>query len=174
MNVTTRFRALALLSVLTGAAACDDAKPVQLPSAPASVAPDAVSAYVAVSNGNPAVGSNVTVWVRARRGSAVAAIGSFAVRLSFDSTRLKFVSAAHSERGMVMANPATAGLVIAAGAAAEGFADDQLLATTFAVTGVNALKSLELNVTELNTVGFADQRSHTHVARGLYRAAPDR
>ena len=174
MPVLTRFRALTLLTALTAVSvsACDgDTTTVQLPTAPMNVPMNGVSAYLAVSNANPGVGSSVTVWVKARRGSAVKPIGSYTIRLSYDSTRLHFVEAAQSAHGMVMANPAKAGVVLAAGASAEGFADDQLLAATFSVLGANALTSLALSVTELNSVSFQDQRANTSVARGLYRAS---
>jgi hypothetical protein len=164
-------RLFVLLAVLTAASACDDNKTQPLPTAPMNVAPNAVSAYIAASSTNPATGSDVTVWVKARRGSAVGPIGSFTIRLAFDSTRLRYVDVARSTFGMVMANPAKAGVVLAAGAAAEGFGDDQLLAAKFHVLGANALTSLALTVTELNTIGFVDQRANTSVARGLYRAA---
>lgn len=166
----TRFPAVALLAVLT--AACADDKPRQLiPTAPVGVAPDAVSAYVAVSNTNPGVGSRVIVSVRALRGTTVGPIGSFTLKLAYDPARLRFEDAARSARGMVMTNPATRGLLISAGAAAEGFVDDQLLSATFTVLAPDALKSLSLAVSELNTVAFADQSSHMNVERGLYRAS---
>jgi len=171
MTVSTRIRACAVLATLVAVAACDDKQKAQVPTAPISVAPDAVSAYVAASNTNPGVGSNVTLFVRARRGSQVGPIGSFTIRLSYDSTRLRFVESPRSTIGMVMANPTTRGLVIAAGAAAEGFTDDNLFSATFAVTGANALQSVALHVTELNTVTFKDQRANTRVERALYRDA---
>ena len=169
VSLVNRFHSVALLAALT--AACADDKPQQLPTAPLGVASDAVSAFIAVSNPSPVVGTRVTIWVRAQRGSAVGPIGSFTIRLAYDSTRLRFVEAARSPAGMVMTNSAKAGLLMAAGAAAEGFGDDLLLNTTFDVTGSDALKTLKLNVTELNTVGFEDQKSHTSVARGLYRGS---
>ena len=102
-------RLFVLLAVLTAASACDDNKTQPLPTAPMNVAPNAVSAYIAASSTNPATGSDVTVWVKARRGSAVGPIGSFTIRLAFDSTRLRYVDVARSTFGMVMANPAKAG-----------------------------------------------------------------
>lgn len=160
---------LPCLALLALTAACDDDQPLPLPTAPLSVAPDAISAFIAVSNPNPAVGTDVTVWVRALRGSAVGPIGSFTIRLAYDATRLRFKEAGRSEQGMVMANGANAGLIIAAGASAEGFKNDELVSATFAVTGANAVAGLELTVNELNSVTFADQTSALRVARGLYR-----
>ena len=162
---------ISLVALAAAAIACDDDRPQLLPTAPLGVAPDAVSAYLAVSNANPAVGSEVTVFVRARRGSAVGPIGSFTIRLAYDSTRLQFKDAARSEHGMVMANGANAGLLVAAGASATGFTTDDLVAATFVARATSALTPLELTVTELNSVTFTDQKSSVRVARGLYRDA---
>ena len=163
---------LSLIVLLAAIGACDDDRPQQLPLAPMAVAPNALSAYVAVSNSKPAIGSQVTVWVRARRGSAVGPIGSFTIRLAYDSTRLRFKEAGRSDQGMVLANGANAGFLIAAGASAEGFKNDELLAATFVATSANALSFLELSVTELNSVKFEDQKSNMRVERALYRGNP--
>src|SRR6185436_3767186 len=53
MTVSTRIRACAVVATLVAVAACDDKQKAQVPTAPISVAPDAVSAYVAASNTNP-------------------------------------------------------------------------------------------------------------------------
>ena len=174
MSAFNRLNAIALLTALAAVSACDDSRSVAVPTSPMGVAPGAVSAYIAASNTNPAPGSNVTLSVRALRGAGVAAIGSYTIRLGYDSTRLRFVESPRSAKGMVMANPAKRGLVVAAGAAAEGFTDDVLFTATFTVLQSNALRSLELNVSELNSIAFQDQRANTYVSRGLYRAAPQR
>jgi hypothetical protein len=161
----------ALIAVLAVIAACDDNRPQQLPVAPMNVASDAISAYVAVSDANPTPGTDVTVFVRARRGSAVAPIGSFTLRLAYDSTRLRFKDAARSSHGMVLTNPAMAGVLVAAGASADGFTDDELLSATFTVMSAGALAALELNVSELNSVNFEDKNGSTRIERGLYRGA---
>jgi len=172
MRLASRFPLVALLAV---AASCDDDRPQLLPVAPMSVASDAISAYVAVSNANPTPGTEVTVFVRARRGSAVAPIGSFTLRLAYDSTRLRFKDAGRSDHGMVLTNAARAGVVVAAGASAEGFTDDELLSATFTVSSANALAALQLSVSELNSVKFEDKNASTRVEHGLYRdASPKR
>ena len=165
-----RLSTLAALALATVACTDNTKSTNQLPTAPMGVAPGSVSAYVAVSNPNPAIGARVVVSVRARRGTSVGPIGSFTIRLAYDSTKLHCQDAARSAQGMVMANGERAGVVLAAGAAAEGFTDDVLLVSTFEVVGSNALKSLELGVTELNSVAFKDQRAYLNVERALYRA----
>jgi len=156
---------LALLAV----AGCDDDRPTQLPVAPVEVAPNELSAYVSVSDPNPAIGSQFTVRVRTLRGSAVGAVGSFTIRLGFDTTRLRFREAARSETGMVMANVAQPGLLIAAGASASGFANDELLVATFTALAGDAIQSLTLAVTELNSATFADQREQMRVLSGRFQ-----
>jgi len=170
MSGPLRFHTLAALAIVASACADNTKTSNQLPTAPMGVAPGSVSAYVAVSNPNAGVGSRVTVSVRARRGSSVGPIGSFTIRLAYDSTKLRFVESARSAQGMVMANGERAGVVLAAGAAAEGFTDDVLLSSTFEVRAANALKTFELGVTELNSVAFKDQRAYLNVERALYRA----
>ena len=169
MHVPSLLR-LSLVAVLASSAACDDErKPI--PTAPISVADDALSAYVVVSNPNAPVGSDVIVSVRALRGKLVGPIGSFTIRLAYDSLGLRFVNSANNAQGMVLANAATRGVVIAAGASAEGFKNDELLSATFTVAASGALKSLALSVTELNSLKFEDQRANMTVMRGIYRAA---
>lgn len=169
MRVLTRLTLFTAATLLLTACS-DERKP--LPFAPVDVAPTEISAYIAVSNATPAPGEAVTVTVRARRGSAVGPIGSFTLRLDYDATRLRFVEAARAERGMVMANGTAAGVVRAAGASAEGFADDQLLSASFEVLEGSALATLALTVSELNSVKFEDHRASTRVAKGLYRENP--
>jgi hypothetical protein len=168
MRLASTLPLIALLAV--AAAGCDDDRSNQLPTAPAEVAPDELSAYVVVSEANPGIGTQFTVSVRARRGSAVGPIGSFTIRLAFDTTRLRFREAARSESsgGMVMANVAEPGLLIAAGASATGFTSDDLLVATFSALSADAIRSLALSVTELNSVTFEDQRDRVRVSREIF------
>ena len=164
-----RFASVLSATMLLATVACED-RNRDLPTAPTRVAPNQISAYLVASNSNPGVGSTVTVWVRARRGSAIAPIGSFTLRVSYDSTRLRFKDASRSTQGMVMANGAKAGVLVVAGASADGFKNDELLAASFTVKGAGALTGLALNVSELNSVAFADQKSAMRIERKVYRA----
>lgn len=155
------------LALLALAAGCDD-EARQLPAAP-EVAPNELSAYVSVSNSAPAIGSRFTVTVRTRRGSAIGPVGSFTVRLAFDTARITYHEAARSDLGMVMANVASPGVLIAAGASASGFTNDELFVATFTARSNDAVKSLSLTVNELNSVAFEDQRVHARVERRVFR-----
>jgi len=165
MRVLSRLSIVALLA----AAACDDRRDA-VPTVPLEISPDGVSAYIVVSNPNAGIGSEVTVTVRSLRGRNVGPIGSYTVRVAYDSLGLAFGKASPSSEGMVMANAAQRGLVIAAGASADGFKSDDLLSTTFTVTKSSGLKSLALTVNELNSLTFEDQRANLQIMRGIYRA----
>ena len=168
MRALTR---LSLVAVLAATAACDDDRRDQVPTMPLEIAPDAMSAYVVVSNPQAPVGSQVEVTVRSLRGRNVGPIGSFTLRLAYDTTGLAFVKSASNPKGMVMANGAQAGVVVAAGASADGFTDDDLVFATFTVTSGAGLKSLALTVSELNSLKFEDQRANLRVMKGIYRPA---
>ena len=163
------FSRLSIAAVLVATAACSD-RPDAVPTVPLEISPDGLSAYIVVSNPNAPVGTEVTVTVRSLRGRNVGPIGSYTVRLGYDSLGLAFSKAASSSEGMVMANAAQRGLVVAAGASADGFKSDELLSTTFVVSKSGGLKSLALTVTELNSLKFEDQRANLNVMRGIYRA----
>ena len=162
---------LSLLAVIAATAACDDERRDSTPTVPLTIAPDAMSAYVVVSNPKAPVGSQVEVGIRSLRGRNVGPIGSFTIRLSYDSTGLTFVKSAPSTRGMVMANGAQRGTMVAAGASAEGFADDELVNATFTVTSAEGLRSLVLAVSEINSLKFEDQTAKLQVMKGVYRPA---
>jgi len=164
-RVRMSFVALALLSL-----ACSDDNNNRLPLQPVGVQPNELSAYISVSNPIARVGDEVTVVPRALRGSAIGPIGSFTIRLGYDSTALKFVQAANGTGGMVMTNARALGTLVAAGASSNGFPDEQLFAATFKVMHPNALTSLKLTVTEMNGSDFSDHRAQTRVERQLYRA----
>lgn len=173
MMIPSRFQLTAFLAAgAIAAGGCFDDPSRRLPVAPSEVGPNELSAYVVVSDPTPAVGSRFTVSVRTRRGSAVGRIGSFTIKVAFDTARLRFHEAARSEHGMVMANVAQPGLLIAAGAAAEGFPGDDLLVATFSATAVDGIESLALTVTELNSVTFENQREQVRVPRGVFRETP--
>src|SRR5687768_3860542 len=102
-------RALTRLSLLAALAGCDDDRRSGVPTMPLEIAPDAMSAYVVVSNPDAPAGTEVQVSVRALRGRNVGPIGSFTIRLGYDSLGLSYVKSATNAQGMVMANGANRG-----------------------------------------------------------------
>jgi len=171
MRTISSLRFAVLLAAAT--MACDDdRRPVtnEIPTGPGVIAPTALSAYMTVSDPRPAVGQRLTITVRALRGQAVGKIGSFTLKLAYDSTRLRLIDTERSEFGMVMANGTTRGIVRAAGASSQGFTDDRLLTATFLVIGARPTGTLKLDVSELNSVAFEDQRPAMQVDQTVYRA----
>lgn len=171
MRALTR---LSLIAVLAAVAGCDDDRRIGVPTMPLEIGPDAMSAYIVVSNPNAPVGTEVQISVRALRGRNVGPIGSFTIRLGYDSLGLAFIRSAESAQGLVMANGAQRGLLIAAGASAEGFRNDELLNATFRVAGAGGLESLTLTVNELNSLKFEDQTTLISVMKGIYRAPAEK
>ena len=174
MTMIPQTRAARNAGILALAAAAslacnDDRRPDAMPTAPAAVSADAMSAFITVSDPKPNIGDRVTVTVRALRGATVGKIGSYTLALNYGAGQLRFIEAKRSAYGMVLANGANAGVLKAAGASAEGFADDQLLSAVFEVVSLNAVQTLQLAVSELNSVEFQDQRAQMHVERALYR-----
>jgi hypothetical protein len=167
MRALTR---LSLIAALVAVAGCDDDRRGGVPTMPIEIGPDALSAYVVVSNPDAPLGTEVQVSVRALRGRNVGPIGSFTIRLGYDSLGVSYVKSATSAHGLVMANGASRGLLVAAGASAEGFKDDELLNATFTVSAAGGLKSLALTVNELNSLAFEDQTKLMSVMKGIYRA----
>jgi hypothetical protein len=162
---------IALLVAAAASLGCDDDRPLatELPTGPAAVPANALSAFVTVSDSRPGVGDQLTVAVRALRGQSVGAIGSYTLRLAYDSTKLRLLDTGRSDFGMVMANGADAGVIVAAGASSQGFTDDQLLVARFMVTGARAVASLKLDVTELNSLKFENQMSAMKIEQQVYR-----
>jgi hypothetical protein len=163
------FLRLSLIAALAAAAGCDDDRQ-GVPTMPLEIGPDAMSAYVVVSNPDAPVGTDVQVSVRALRGRNVGPIGSFTIRLGYDSLGASYQKSATSTHGLVMANGANRGVLVAAGASAEGFKDDELLNATFTVSTTGGLKSFTLTVNELNSLKFEDQTKLMSVMKGIYRA----
>ena len=159
--------ALATLPLLA-AIGCSEDRPSALPSEP-EVGANALATYIAVSDATPPPGSRFTVAVRTKRGSLVGPVGSFTLRLTFDASRMRFVEAARSDAGMVMANGATPGVLMAAGASATGFANDELLLATFDALAPDAVASLSMTVPELNSVAFENQRNRLVIAPTVRR-----
>lgn len=157
------------LAALIIAVGCDDERPAAaLPTAPAGVDANKLSAFIAVSKPLAGVGERITVTVRALRGSSVGEIGSYTLRVNYDTTRLQLVETARSDFGMVMANGETRGVIRAAGASGQGFQDDRLLTATFLVTAPQPIRGLSLHVTELNSIAFEDQKSALRVEKSVF------
>jgi hypothetical protein len=157
--VARRLLASSLMGGAVVATACNDRRPVEPAARPQAVA------YITLSDSAATAGDTVRVSVRLRAGIDVGSVGSFAATLRYDASALTMVDEASlSDAGLRAVNATEAGLVRAAGAAAEGFGDAPLFAVRLRVVRPQALRSMRLEFSELNAVGRSDLKRALRVA----------
>jgi hypothetical protein len=166
-------RRAVLLAALLAAGACAEYSPTPpLPTAP--LAPEqGATAWLSVPTGVFHAGDHVTVQVNAARARNVSAIGSFTLKVAYDTAGLRYVGTDASAGGMVLAHSAN-GTVTLAGASGSGFTAVTLGTFIMEVVNPAAIESLALRVEELNTTTFHDQSTRTGVERRVYRMANTR
>jgi hypothetical protein len=124
--------------------------------------------YLSLSSPAPRVGDRVTVGVNAVRAAEAEAIGSFTLRVAYDTTALRLAASEMSKEGLVMGNAAR-GVVTIAGASGDGFRARSLATLTMEVVRAGAFQSLALTVDEINATSFRDERARTTVDQKQYR-----
>ncbi|HUQ81661.1 MAG TPA: hypothetical protein VM076_11005 [Gemmatimonadaceae bacterium] len=148
-----------LIAGLVAAAACNDRRPVEPAARPQAVA------YITLSDSAPSAGDTVRVSVRLRAAIDVGSVGSFAATLRYDGAALTMVDEAPlGDAALRAINGTEAGVVRAAGAAAEGFGEAPLFAVRLRVVRPQALRSMRLDFSELNAVGRSDLKRAVRVA----------
>jgi hypothetical protein len=149
-----------LLTLLALAAGCDRrdrlAAPDSTAAKPAPPAAPERAAYLSVSELAPAAGSNVIVAGTVTVGSDLS-VGSFRVRVAYDTAMLRFVEEIVEPGMMRVVNPRP-GEVIVVGASSGSSTDGRLFTLRFRVSDPAGLNSLVLHVDELNDASFQDQR----------------
>lgn len=158
----------ALLATIIAAGGCAEYSPTPpLPKEP--LAPESgATAWIAVPSGTYKAGDRMTVQVNAVRARNVGAIGSFTLKVAYDTTGLRLLSTTGASAGMVVSNAAR-GTITLAGASGSGFTATTLATLTMEVVNPLAIESLALRVDELNTASFGDQSARTSVERHVYR-----
>jgi hypothetical protein len=152
--------ALALMLVLAIAAGCDRRDQLAAPdssSAPETPRLPARGAYLSVSDMSPEAGAVVIVTGTLNVSDSLS-LGSFRVRLGFDSTKLHFIEEIPGLDMMRVVNP-QAGDVIVVGASSSPSTDGKLFAFRMRVVDPAGLSSLILRIDELNDTAFRDQRA---------------
>ena len=122
-------------------------------------------AYLTISDSSPAKGSTLTVTARATS-SDVAAFGSFAGHLTFDSLGLAYVADVSKAAGMRAVNPKAGDLAIA-GVHLTGFEEGELFAVTLKVLDPKAVGTLALSMSELTGTNYVNQRAKLSVQRAV-------
>jgi hypothetical protein len=148
--------ALALVLSLAG---CDRRDEFAAPDSSSAPHPPAVtqgSAYLSVSELSPARGATIVV-IGTVKISDTLSLGSFRVRLGFDSTKLQFIEEIPDADMMRVVNP-KADEVIVVGASSQPSSAGRLFAFRMRVDDPAGINSLMLFVDELNDAAFRDQR----------------
>lgn len=122
-------------------------------------------AYLTISDSTPVKGSMVTVTARATS-TDVAAFGSFAGHVTFDSLGLSYVADVSPSAGMRAVNPKAGDLAIA-GVNLTGFVDGELFAVTLKVLDPSAVRTLVLSMSELTGTNYVNQRAKLSVQRAV-------
>ena len=174
-------RALALVFAISLAAGCDrrdrlaspdSSSVVQAPPIPAR------SVYLTVSELSPRPGATIVVTATLKVSDSLS-LGSFRVRLGYDSTKLRFLEEIPGADMMRVVNPQS-GDVIVVGASPNPSRDGRLFVFRFQVDDPAGINSLVLRVDELNDTDFNDQRATVRNAaiilqdRSLSRLVPPR
>jgi hypothetical protein len=164
---------VASLALLMMACKDDPKRTITEPVAPEQPSPElGTIAYLTISDSAPAKGSTITVTARVSS-SDVAAFGSFAGHVTFDSLGLVFVGDVSESAGMRAVNPKAGDLAIA-GVNLTGFEGGELFAVTLRVVDPVAIGSLALSMSELTGTNYVNQRAKLSVQRAvrLGRAVP--
>lgn len=132
------------------------------PIAPPPVAEE-TTAWLSISAATAQRGDTVSVLARARGEQSV---GSFTARLRYDDARFRMAESVSLD-GMRAINATTSGLIVVAGAAPDGFADDQLFAIRFVALADGPVAGLALEIAELTGVEYDDRRSRLTIRREL-------
>jgi hypothetical protein len=151
-----RVIALALAVALLGCdrrdrfAGPDSSSVPQTPSVPER------SAYLSVSELSPSPGAAIVVTGTLKVDDSLS-LGSFRVRLGFDSTKLRFIEEIPGSDMLRVVNPRP-GDVIVVGASSGQSTTGKLFAFRLQVVDPAGINSLVLRIDELNDMAFRDQR----------------
>lgn len=173
IRTISRLLPAAALALVMTACKDDPRRTITEPTEVAKPAPEmGTTAWLTISDSAPAKGSVVTVTARATS-SDVAAFGSFAGHLTFDSLGLAYVADASASAGLRAVNPKPGDLAIA-GVNLTGFEEGELFAVTLKVLNPSAVGSLALSMSELTGTNYVNQRAKLSVQRAvrLGRAVP--
>ena len=174
-------RTLTLVLTLIVVSGCDRRERFASPdsaSAPQTPTVPARAAYLSVSEASPAPGAAVVVAATLRVSDSLS-LGSFRVRLGYDSTKLRFIEEVPVGEMMRVVNPLE-GDVVVVGATSSPSRDGRLFTFRLRVVDPAGINSLVLRIDELNDIAFNDQRATVRNAavilqdRSLARLAPPR
>ena len=121
-----------------------------------------MSATLVLSDSLAAVGATVSV-VAQVHGSTSMEIGSYSMRIGFDSTALRYEGeVALADEALRAINP-QAGVLRLAGAGPRGFSEGRLAGVRFIVLRAGGLRTLRLSVDEMHTITRVEAASRVRV-----------
>lgn len=147
---------LVLVALLAG---CESRDRLAQPDTPRGRPTPAVpeqSAYLSVSDLSPAAGGSIVVAGTVGAGGGLT-LGSFRVRIGYDSTKLHFIDELPASGIMRVVNP-TVGDIVVVGAASGQSVDSTLFVLRFRVDDPAGINSLVLRIDELNDGQFKDRK----------------
>ena len=153
-----RVNALAGVALLAAFVACRDDHPPPLVTAPAqaTVAPTRTS-YLTISDSSVAAGADFYVSANVDTAAGSEQIASFVARVHYDNRQLAYVSDEAIPGVMRAVNAADSTVIAVAGASATGVPDSRLFVLHFRARVAITNPSLSLDISELNTVGYASR-----------------
>lgn len=152
---------LLLIALLVPLAACEAERSI-LPLVEPVSGP---SASLVLSHPNADVGDEVIVTATLRTGIEALVAGSFGADVRYDPSALRYLGEAPLDGALRVVNATAPGRVRIAGASPDGFTDGRLFAARFVVLRASGTGTLQLEITQLGTVGFRDELSRVTVQR---------
>jgi hypothetical protein len=148
-----------LAAVAAAAVACASDRPALLPSAPAAPTPAAGprTSYLVASDSMIAAGGDLFVSANVDTAIGSEQIASYLARVRFDSRQLTYVSDEAIPGVMRAVNATDSTVVTIAGASATGVPDSRLFVLHFRARTALRNPALTLEISELNTVGYANR-----------------
>ena len=168
MSPSIRRAALAALALTS--ASCANERPAALPTtppAPAAAAATPRASYLAASDSTISAGGDLYVSANVDTAAGPERIASYVARVRFDSRQLAYVSDEAIPGVMRAVNATDSTMVIVAGASATGVPDSRLFVLHFRARVALRNPALALEISELNTVGFASRTLSVEHVKGV-------
>jgi hypothetical protein len=153
-----RISTVVALGLLAATASCERRNRLAAPDSTVASPPPAPDPAVFLSVSDIAPDSGGTIVVAASMGvDGSLSLGSFRVRLVFDSSRLSFLDEVTTPGMLRVVNPRP-GDIIVVGAGSGTATQGRLFTLRLRVIDPAGMSSLALRIDELNDAAFADQR----------------
>jgi hypothetical protein len=148
---------LALAALATAAACRDDRRPLLATAPTAAAATPVRTSYLTVSDSSIVAGTDFYVSANVDTAAGGEQIASYVARVHFDSHQLVYVADEAITGVMRAVNATDSTMITVAGASATGLPDSRLFVLHFHARVATRNPTLSLEISELNTVGYASR-----------------